>query len=145
MKVAGVLASNRLHHSILLGIIHVPLMFFDRTPVGRVINRFSSDVYTLDTTLPHTINMAVNLVIQVVATVVVISLSTPMFLIAFVVLTIPFVFVQVSEVRVFSSNPPLLWLVIVPSAWFTQVRGQGKAREKIFSEVDGKVREFEKG
>ncbi|KAI0230543.1 Canalicular multispecific organic anion transporter 1 [Lamellibrachia satsuma] len=123
MKVAGVLASNRLHHSILLGIIHVPLMFFDRTPVGRVINRFSSDVYTLDTTLPQTINMAVNLVIQVVATVAVISLSTPMFLIAFVVLTIPFVFVQVSEVRVFSSNPPLLWLLIVPSAWFTQVTG----------------------
>ncbi|KPI87246.1 p-glycoprotein-like protein, partial [Leptomonas seymouri] len=45
-------ASRRLHATLLYTVSSGTLSFFDRTPLGRVINRFSKDVYTLDDELP---------------------------------------------------------------------------------------------
>jgi hypothetical protein len=33
------------------------MMFFDKTPVGRIINRFSTDVATVDDSLPFILNI----------------------------------------------------------------------------------------
>lgn len=50
----GTLAAARaLHAALLAGVLHAPSMgFFDCTPVGRVLNRFSKDVDVLDNVLP---------------------------------------------------------------------------------------------
>ena len=45
-------ASRRLHATLLYTVSSATLTFFDRTPLGRVINRFSKDIYTLDDELP---------------------------------------------------------------------------------------------
>lgn len=45
---ATLVAATRLHKTMLHGIMHAPLNFFDTTPVGRILSRFSSDVETLD-------------------------------------------------------------------------------------------------
>ncbi|KPA78899.1 putative mitochondrial p-glycoprotein-like protein [Leptomonas pyrrhocoris] len=45
-------ASRRLHATLLYTVSSSTLTFFDRTPLGRVINRFSKDIYTLDDELP---------------------------------------------------------------------------------------------
>lgn len=45
-------AAQNLHNHLLQQILHCPLSFFDTTPVGRLINRFSSDVDVVDNTLP---------------------------------------------------------------------------------------------
>lgn len=37
-------SSQNLHNSMLARIVRAPITFFDATPVGRVINRFSNDV-----------------------------------------------------------------------------------------------------
>ena len=45
-----------LHQLLLSNILRVPCTtFFDVTPVGRILNRFSKDVDTLDNILPMTI------------------------------------------------------------------------------------------
>lgn len=40
----------------LFGILRAPLKFFDKTPTGRVLARFSKDIEVLDTALPEHIS-----------------------------------------------------------------------------------------
>uniref|UniRef100_A0A182X349 ABC-type glutathione-S-conjugate transporter n=1 Tax=Anopheles quadriannulatus TaxID=34691 RepID=A0A182X349_ANOQN len=62
-------AAKHLHATLLQAVLRLPIAFFDITPTGRILGRFSKDVDILDNTLP----------ITVVATLVVISISTPIF------------------------------------------------------------------
>lgn len=42
-----------LHRDLLSNVMRLSLQFFDTTPSGRVLSRFSKDVEALDTTLPR--------------------------------------------------------------------------------------------
>ena len=44
-------ASKILHEALLDNIMRCPMSFFDTTPLGRLINRFSKDVDTMDAEL----------------------------------------------------------------------------------------------
>ncbi len=48
----GLAAAQRLHERLLGAVVRAPLAFFDTTPTGRVLNRFSSDQATADDSLP---------------------------------------------------------------------------------------------
>lgn len=41
-----------MHIEMLRGILRAPLLFFDITPTGRILARFSKDVDVMDTSLP---------------------------------------------------------------------------------------------
>nr|CAJ2478290.1 unnamed protein product [Leishmania braziliensis] len=45
-------AASRLHATLLYTVSAATLTFFDRTPLGRIVNRFSRDIYVLDDELP---------------------------------------------------------------------------------------------
>lgn len=45
-------AATSLHHNLLNGILGTSQRFFDTVPSGRILARFSSDLYTLDSVLP---------------------------------------------------------------------------------------------
>nr|XP_029724825.1 multidrug resistance-associated protein 1-like isoform X4 [Aedes albopictus] len=72
-------AAVRVHEFLLTGVLHLPMHFFDTTPTGRILQRFSKDVDVLDTKLPELISDWVICAVEVVATLVVISISTPIF------------------------------------------------------------------
>ncbi|KAG6453078.1 multidrug resistance-associated protein 1 isoform X2 [Manduca sexta] len=78
----GTLAAARaLHAALLGGVLRAPSIgFFDCTPVGRVLNRFSKDVDVLDNVLPMTLRGWTSCFFSVLGTLFVISLSTPIFL-----------------------------------------------------------------
>ncbi len=46
-------AAVTLHRALLHGVLRAPLLFFDITPIGRVLARFSKDCEDLDNHIPR--------------------------------------------------------------------------------------------
>uniref|UniRef100_A0A182U6V9 ABC-type glutathione-S-conjugate transporter n=1 Tax=Anopheles melas TaxID=34690 RepID=A0A182U6V9_9DIPT len=72
-------AAKHLHATLLQAVLRLPIAFFDITPTGRILGRFSKDVDILDNTLRITVSELNYCFFEVVATLVVISISTPIF------------------------------------------------------------------
>ena len=45
-------AAREMHNIMLNFVLRWPMSLFDTTPLGRILNRFSKDVDTVDTVLP---------------------------------------------------------------------------------------------
>lgn len=73
-------ASRKLHERMAFAIFRSPMTFFETTPAGRILNRFSSDVYRIDEVLARTFNMLFVNSARAAFTLVVISASTPIFI-----------------------------------------------------------------
>lgn len=54
---AGIRAAKFIHNKMLNNVIMARFQFFDITPLGRILNRFSSDTYTIDDSLPFILNI----------------------------------------------------------------------------------------
>ncbi|KAL8772637.1 MAG: hypothetical protein Q9209_002298 [Squamulea sp. 1 TL-2023] len=70
-------ASRKLHERMAFAIFRSPMSFFETTPTGRILNRFSSDIYRVDELFVNTA--------RAIYTLVLIAASTP----AFVTLILP--------------------------------------------------------
>ncbi|XP_072177741.1 ATP-binding cassette sub-family C member 9-like [Diadema setosum] len=77
-------ASKNLHFDMLDNIIKAPMRFFDTTPTGRVLNRFSSDTQLIDQRLIQNLRMFLNLGSMVLAVFAVI-ISVEVFFIFFII------------------------------------------------------------
>ncbi|XP_010533091.1 PREDICTED: ABC transporter C family member 13 isoform X2 [Tarenaya hassleriana] len=53
----GLRAAVQVHSTLICKLINAPIQFFDQTPSGRILNRFSSDLYTIDDSLPFILNI----------------------------------------------------------------------------------------
>lgn len=65
----GVNAGRALHSRMLRRVMRAPMAFFDTTPAGRVINRFSSDVATVDAALPTAFASFLTMSLRILGTV----------------------------------------------------------------------------
>uniref|UniRef100_A0A3B4XSG5 ATP-binding cassette, sub-family C (CFTR/MRP), member 9 n=1 Tax=Seriola lalandi dorsalis TaxID=1841481 RepID=A0A3B4XSG5_SERLL len=90
----GLSAATNLHHNLLNKIIHAPIRFFDITPLGQILNRFSADTNIIDQHIPPTLESLTRSTLLCLSAIGVISVITPLFLIALVPLTIAFYFIQ---------------------------------------------------
>uniref|UniRef100_A0A1I8JE23 ABC-type glutathione-S-conjugate transporter n=1 Tax=Macrostomum lignano TaxID=282301 RepID=A0A1I8JE23_9PLAT len=88
-------ASRSIHKSLLTRLFRVPMSFFDTTPTGRIVNRFSKDMEVVDRELPMIINDFLECFMATVSCIVVISYTTPIFLAAVVPLGIIYAGIQV--------------------------------------------------
>ncbi|XP_005096296.1 multidrug resistance-associated protein 1 [Aplysia californica] len=87
-------AAGKLHLALLDNILKAPMSFYDTTPIGRILNRFSRDVETIDNNLPSSIRSFYNCIFSVTGTIVTISYSTPIFLAVVVPLGIMYWMIQ---------------------------------------------------
>ncbi|XP_071358348.1 ATP-binding cassette sub-family C member 9 isoform X9 [Trachinotus anak] len=90
----GLSAATNLHHNLLNKIIHAPIRFFDITPLGQILNRFSADTNIIDQHIPPTLESLTRSTLLCLSAIGVISSITPMFLIALVPLAVAFYFIQ---------------------------------------------------
>ena len=88
-------ASTVLHLVLLANCLRSPMSFYDTTPIGRVLNRFSKDIDTIDTMIPQNVRAWMMCTFNVVATFMVISYATPLILAVAVPLFVLYFFVQV--------------------------------------------------
>nr|XP_033792775.1 multidrug resistance-associated protein 7 isoform X2 [Geotrypetes seraphini] len=70
-------AASILHNKLLKRVLKATVTFFDTTPTGRIINRFSSDLYCIDDSLPFILNICLANVFGLLGMVVIISYGLP--------------------------------------------------------------------
>ncbi|ODV79720.1 uncharacterized protein CANTADRAFT_25606 [Suhomyces tanzawaensis NRRL Y-17324] len=86
--------SRRLHNLMATTVLRAPMSFFETTPIGRILNRFSSDVYKIDEVLGSVFGMFFANSVRVLFTIGVISFSTWQFVFVIVPLGTLYIYYQ---------------------------------------------------
>lgn len=75
VALGGVTAASAFHVRTLAAVMRAPMTFFDSTPVGRILNRFSNDQETLDTQLASSILDFLSCFVYIVSVIAVVILA----------------------------------------------------------------------
>lgn len=139
-------AARDLHKRLLHNVMRLAMSFFDTTPSGRILNRFSTDVNVIDNVLPMTIQFWVMMVFSVLAILAVISYSTPWFLVVVVPIAIIYFFIQVFFVSTSRQLKRIESITLSPiyNHFSETITGQSLIRaygevDRFISESEGRV------
>ncbi len=79
-QVMGARARRRLHEQMLRNLIRAPLELFESWPIGRIINRFSYDLFVVDQKLPSAVQRLTLVSLICMSALVVNAVQSPLFL-----------------------------------------------------------------
>jgi ABC-type multidrug transport system fused ATPase/permease subunit len=82
VQLRGLAAGTAFHTDLLTSVLRAPMAFFEGTPVGRVLNRFSRDMEAVDQQIPRSLLDALGCVFTIVSTLSVVVVVTPWALLA---------------------------------------------------------------
>nr|XP_055195491.1 multidrug resistance-associated protein 1 isoform X2 [Nyctereutes procyonoides] len=94
VSIGGIFASRRLHIDLLQNVLRSPMSFFERTPSGNLVNRFSKELDTVDSMIPQVIKMFMGSLFNVIGACIIILLATPIAAIIIPPLGLIYFFVQ---------------------------------------------------
>ena len=86
--------SKRLHNDMAISVLRAPMSFFETTPIGRILNRFSNDIYKVDEILGRVFGMFFSNSTKVLFTIIVICFSTWQFIFLILPLGVLYVYYQ---------------------------------------------------
>ena len=87
-------ASRNLHHTAFNGIVSTNMRFFDLNPSGRILNRFSKDLGSIDEWLPKCMLDAIQVILMAVGSIAITAFINPLFLVPVSGLFLIFVFIR---------------------------------------------------
>ncbi|KAJ1550603.1 hypothetical protein HK405_000209, partial [Cladochytrium tenue] len=90
----GIRSARLLHNLMLENVLRLPQSYFDTTPLGRILNRFSKDVYTVDEILPRVFQGFFATLLRVLSVLVVNAIGNWVFIIIVVPLGTLYMFFQ---------------------------------------------------
>ncbi|KAG2110951.1 ABC transporter [Suillus discolor] len=74
-------ASQQLHGRSIQRVMYAPMSFFETTPLGRIMNRFTKDIDTVDNLVGDSFRMLASTASQIIGAIILISIIIPYFLI----------------------------------------------------------------
>ena len=80
------------------------MSFFDTTPLGRIVNRFSNDMDVIDERLYEILSLFLSVLLDLVGIIVAIGYTTPLFLLVLPLLGALYFYIQVKIVSAFHSG-----------------------------------------
>uniref|UniRef100_A0A8C6U2W1 ATP-binding cassette, sub-family C (CFTR/MRP), member 10 n=1 Tax=Neogobius melanostomus TaxID=47308 RepID=A0A8C6U2W1_9GOBI len=90
----GIRAATIIHNRLLDRVLKATVSFFDTTPLGRILNRFSSDLYSIDDSLPFILNILLSHIFNLMGVLVVMSYGLPWILVPLVPLALIYYWLQ---------------------------------------------------
>ena len=78
--------ASRFHSEMLQKILHSPFIFFDTTPLGRILNRFTNDISFMDNRLKFVLTFVLRELLTIIFILIVNIISSPIFIPILVVL-----------------------------------------------------------
>lgn len=97
-----------MHRNCLSNVIASPMLFFDTTPVGRILNRFSKDIDTLDVIIAVNIDHWFLCFLEILCVPIVLGYSTPMIIVTLLPLAVLYVAIQVGAFFITKQSTLLL-------------------------------------
>ncbi|KAF9303813.1 Canalicular multispecific organic anion transporter 1, partial [Podila horticola] len=87
-------ASKSLHENLLAKVIRLPMSFFDTTPQGRVLNRFSNDIAGVDEGIPRSLLSFLSCFFALAGALFILCFVTPSFILVIPVLALFYLLFQ---------------------------------------------------
>lgn len=91
----GVLASHKLFLQLLRNVMRSPMVFFEQTPIGNLLNRFAREMDAIDSVIPDKLKSLLGFLFHLLEIYLVILVATPMAAMAIVPLTVLYAAFQV--------------------------------------------------
>ncbi|KAJ3292905.1 hypothetical protein HDU79_000932 [Rhizoclosmatium sp. JEL0117] len=95
-------AANTMHKNLMNAMLGAPLRFFEITPIGRILNRFSKDISVIDQTVMNTVRFFLNRLFVGIMVVFVVTSGSMYFLIA--VIPIAYVSLHIGKLYLNASR-----------------------------------------
>lgn len=96
-------ASIKIHDDMAKRVLRAPMSFFERTPLGRIMNRFTNDIQKLDSSIPATFSRFFNMGLRTIMTLCVVGFAMPAYVLIILGLLTLYVYYQVYYVSVSRS------------------------------------------
>uniref|UniRef100_A0A8C1G2F2 ATP-binding cassette, sub-family C (CFTR/MRP), member 6a n=1 Tax=Cyprinus carpio carpio TaxID=630221 RepID=A0A8C1G2F2_CYPCA len=94
ISLGGIIASRHLHLELLNNVLHSPMSFFESTPSGNLLNRFSKEIDAIDCMIPDGLKMMLGYVFKLLEVCIIVLMATPFAGVIILPLTLLYAFIQ---------------------------------------------------
>ncbi|XP_062269512.1 multidrug resistance-associated protein 1-like [Platichthys flesus] len=94
ISLGGIVASRHLHADLLHSVLHSPMSFFEVTPSGNLLNRFSKEIDAIDCMIPDGLKMMLGYLFKLLEICIIVLLATPFAGLVLLPLAFFYVFIQ---------------------------------------------------